>query len=80
MPVYRVLNLVRQMGLEPTRSRTRPSNVPVCRFQHCRIYNGTKRSPRENCQPLSYFDREKYYIILKWLCQPKHKNSRRYSM
>ena len=31
--------LVRQMGLEPTRSRTRPSNVPVCRFQHCRTCN-----------------------------------------
>lgn len=28
--------LVRQMGLEPIRSRTRPSNVPVCLFQHCR--------------------------------------------
>ena len=30
------LFLVRQMGLEPIRSRTRPSNVPVCQFQHCR--------------------------------------------
>ena len=28
--------MVRQMGLEPIRSRTRPSNVPVCQFQHCR--------------------------------------------
>ena len=24
------------MGLEPIRSRTRPSNVPVCQFQHYR--------------------------------------------
>ena len=31
--------LVRQMGLEPIRSRTRPSNVPVCLFQHCRARN-----------------------------------------
>ena len=46
MPVYRVFNLVRQMGLEPTRSRTRPSNVPVCRFQHCRI-RWNKTSLRE---------------------------------
>ena len=29
--------LMRQTGLEPVRSRTRPSNVPVCLFQHCRI-------------------------------------------
>ena len=28
--------LVRQMGLEPIRLRTRTSNVPVCQFQHCR--------------------------------------------
>ena len=28
--------MVRQMGLEPIRSRTRTSNVPVCQFQHCR--------------------------------------------
>ena len=36
--------MVRQMGLEPIRSRTRPSNVPVCQFQHCRAlvqYKGT---------------------------------------
>ena len=32
----RTLKVVRQMGLEPIRSRTRPSNVPVCQFQHCR--------------------------------------------
>ena len=31
-----VIFLVRQMGLEPIRLRTRTSNVPVCRFQHCR--------------------------------------------
>ena len=29
-------SLVRQMGLEPIRLRTRTSNVPVCQFQHCR--------------------------------------------
>ena len=32
----RTLKVVRQMGLEPIRSRTRTSNVPVCQFQHCR--------------------------------------------
>ncbi len=38
------IDMVRQMGLEPIRSRTRPSNVPVCQFQHCRAlvqYKGT---------------------------------------
>ena len=33
------IDMVRQMGLEPIRSRTRPSNVPVCLFQHCRALN-----------------------------------------
>ena len=28
--------LVRRMGLEPIRSLTRTSNVPVCQFQHRR--------------------------------------------
>ncbi len=39
--------LVRQMGLEPIRSRTRPSNVPVCQFQHCRA--PCKYSRRKGC-------------------------------
>ena len=41
------LFLVRQMGLEPIRLRTRPSNVPVCQFQHCRA--PCKYSRRRGC-------------------------------
>ena len=38
----RILRLVRVTGLEPVRLNTRPSNVPVCQFQHtrkCRYYS-----------------------------------------
>ena len=30
--------MVRVTGLEPVRRSTRPSNVPVCLFQHTRAY------------------------------------------
>ena len=30
--------VVRVTGLEPVRRNTRPSNVPVCQFQHTRIH------------------------------------------
>ena len=35
--------LVRTVGLEPTRSPIRPSNVRVCQFRHPRIYKGLLR-------------------------------------
>ena len=55
--------LVRQMGLEPIRSRTRPSNVPVCQFQHCRAPCHYSRR-RVYCQFL--FDKilSSFYLVL----------------
>ena len=34
--------MVRVTGLEPVRLSTRPSNVPVCQFQHTRKTTHTK--------------------------------------
>jgi len=40
------------MGLEPIRSRTRPSNVPVCQFQHYRAAGLIILNRHSACQPL----------------------------
>ena len=45
------IDMVRQVGLEPIRSRTRPSNVPVCQFQHYRAL-GQDKGTGHICQYL----------------------------
>ena len=37
-PYWARKKVVRVTGLEPVRRNTRPSNVPVCQFQHTRIH------------------------------------------
>ena len=36
--LHEFVHVVRVTGLEPVRRNTRPSNVPVCQFQHTRIF------------------------------------------
>ena len=36
--ILHCVHVVRVTGLEPVRRNTRPSNVPVCQFQHTRIF------------------------------------------
>ena len=57
--------VVRVTGLEPVRRSTRPSNVPVCQFQHTRI-------PFIFCSFI-YHLQLLYFTILFSKCQVKNK-------
>ena len=54
--------MVRQMGLEPIRLRTRTSNVPVCQFQHCRASCIIRCVPKK-VNPKFYDFRNIFFVL-----------------